>query len=139
MSNLYGSCLDALILLLLMNTSNMVTCLKAERDLVLEGSHKKFRAMSLLTSIAGDFDVISDWLYYRAGKQEKMAPDNLLRTQLFFCYMGVFTWLLLASDGRLLRPILKCFKIPSFSTGFLLVLNIVLEDIPQRLLLETLR
>mmetsp|Transcript_51379 Transcript_51379/g.61881 ORF Transcript_51379/g.61881 Transcript_51379/m.61881 type:complete len:472 (-) Transcript_51379:419-1834(-) len=94
-------------------------------------SEPKFRAMMVLVSIAADFDLIADWWFYLDTKSSNIAPQILLDVQLGFCILGIFTWLLLISDGRIILPFLKNCNIRGFSTGHLLFFGIITEDIPQ--------
>lgn len=101
----------------------------AKRDLQQED--RELRAINILTSFASDFDLIGDWLFYVSTRDLPGVPKELRQLQLIFCIFGLFTWLMLASDGRLVRPILKMCNVPSFSTGHLLFIGVVFEDIPQ--------
>ena len=47
------------------------------------------------------------------------------------CIVGTVTWLFLASDGHILNPLLKLCGVKTFSTGMLLLIGVVLEDVPQ--------
>lgn len=115
--------------------------------------HKPFRAIALLTSFASDLDVISDWLFYRDTLQNdqeyraelensKHSPDALpylippvTITMLFItCIIGTCMWLILATDGRILTPLLKRLGVEKLSMGHMLFLCVVLEDVPQVLL-----
>ena len=106
----------------------------ASSDRDINVGKKKFRAISLLTSVASDFDLIADWWFFAAVKNEDSVPLILKQLQLGFCLVGLFTWLTLASDGRLIKPLLKLFNIRGFGTGHYLIIAVILEDIPQIIL-----
>ena len=103
----------------------------SKRDLKSQG--KKLRAINVLTSFASDFDLIGDWAFYFASRNSTI-PSVWLNLQFGFCIVGLITWLMLATDGRVVRPILKCFDISSFTTGHLLFIGVIFEDIPQMFL-----
>mmetsp|Transcript_32880 Transcript_32880/g.48238 ORF Transcript_32880/g.48238 Transcript_32880/m.48238 type:complete len:92 (-) Transcript_32880:376-651(-) len=46
----------------------------------------------------------------------------------------MLTWTLVASDGKIVMPIMKFFNKKGFSTGHIFFLAVVLEDIPQIIL-----
>jgi len=110
---------------------------------------KPFRAIALLTSFASDLDVISDWLFYRdtltndkdykADLADNPDPDAssylippLMMSLLFLiCIIGTCMWLVLATDGRILTPLLKRLGVENMSMGHMLFLCVVLEDVPQ--------
>jgi len=99
------------------------------------------RAMSVLASVASDFDLIADWLFYIDVYQNDQVPKKIAFALLTFCIISIFTWLMLASDGRVVRPIFEQMnkhiascKVRNFSTGCILVTGLVLEDIPQCIL-----
>jgi len=103
----------------------------SKRDL--KSQNKELRAITVLTSFASDFDLIGDWAFYWANRNIDLPPvwKNI---QFGFCLIGLITWLMLATDGRIVRPILKYFKISSFTTGHLLFFGVILEDVPQMFL-----
>ena len=110
---------------------------------------KPFRAMALLTSFASDLDVISDWLFYRdtlnndkqyrADFQSNPSPDaspylippGIMTVLFVVCIIGTFMWLVLATDGRVLTPVLKRLGVEKISMGHMLFLCVMLEDLPQ--------
>lgn len=92
---------------------------------------KKFKAISALTSVASDFDLIADWWFYGAVQKEPEVPVFWKQLQLFFCLVGTLTWIMVASDGRFIRPFLKLFNVRRLATGHLLFVAVVLEDLPQ--------
>mmetsp|Transcript_14364 Transcript_14364/g.22424 ORF Transcript_14364/g.22424 Transcript_14364/m.22424 type:complete len:679 (-) Transcript_14364:760-2796(-) len=116
---------------------------------------KPFRAMSALISVAADLDVIGDWWFYISTLKEERAyradaisvsqqygrnadelpmyrvPQWLMTTLLIICIAGTFMWLILATDGRFLTPLLQRLQIDSLSMGTMLFLCVVIEDIPQ--------
>jgi len=94
---------------------------------------KKFKAISALTSIASDIDLIADWWFYATVKTEITVPPFLKTLQFSFCMVGLITWLIVASDGHLIKPISKRFNV-CFTTGHLLLMAVILEDIPQLLI-----
>lgn len=67
-------------------------------------------AMALLSSTIADGDVVTDWLYYvdilnDDDDEEKKIPKWLLTFQLVSCIAGTLSWLMLASDGRVIQLI----------------------------------
>jgi WD40 repeat protein len=110
---------------------------------------RPFRAMAALTSLASDLDIISDWLFYRdslhkdrqyrANYEEDpsddalpyLIPPMLLKLLLAVCIAGTFMWLTLATDGRVLTPLLKHLGVDKVSMGYLLFLCVMVEDLPQ--------
>jgi WD40 repeat protein len=104
---------------------------------------KPFRAIALLTSFASDLDVISDWLFYRDTVQNDqqfrqendtspyLIPPIMLTLLFCVCLIGTCMWLILATDGRILTPLLKRLGVEKLSMGHMLFLSVVLEDVPQ--------
>jgi WD40 repeat protein len=105
---------------------------------------KQFRAMSLLTSTASDFDLISDWLFYwqtlkfdsnyRNSENwdgTPLVPPWLLSFVLSVCIIGTFAWLLLVTDGQIIMPFLRPFNVERISTGRMLLFCVFVEDLPQ--------
>jgi WD40 repeat protein len=110
-------------------------------------NRKPFRAIALLTSFASDMNVISDWLFWKETVQNDneyrntvanddadlpyLIPPILIHLLLVVCVLGTCMWLVLATDGRILTPILKHFGVEKISMGHMLFLCVVLEDVPQ--------
>lgn len=109
---------------------------------------KSFRAIAFLTSLASDFDLVSDWLFleksfsnemeYQKERQEGEAsdiphliPPALLWTTLFFNILGTFMWLVLATDARIILPMIRWMGYDKLSIGHVLFLCVLLEDMPQ--------
>ena len=61
---------------------------------------KKMRAMSVLASVASDFDLIADWLFNIDVYQNDQVPKKIAYALLTFCIISIFTWLMLASGKR---------------------------------------
>jgi WD40 repeat protein len=111
---------------------------------------KSFKAMTCLTSLASDFDVVSDWLFYhesvksdieyRAERQEGdgskpyLIPPVLLWFTFIICILGTFMWLILATEGRIIAPVLRWLGYDKMSIGHLLLISVLIEDIPQVIL-----
>lgn len=108
------------------------TFFPSKRDL--KSKEKELRAISVLTSFASDFDLIGDWAFYWANRKNVEIPSVWMNLQFGFCIIGLITWLMLASDGRIVRPFLKCCSISSFTTGHLLFIGVIFEDVPQMFL-----
>jgi len=105
--------------------------------------------MAVLTSIASDFDIASDWFFLRAsyledreyraayaadpeeGRLPYLIPDRMLHCVLFFCCMGTIMYLIIATEGRILAPIYRRMGVDRMSMGFLLFVGILVEDMPQ--------
>ena len=100
----------------------------SKRDLKCE--KRELRAINVLTSFASDFDLIGDWAFYWANRHVDLPPF-WKNVQFGFCIIGLVTWLMLATDGRIVRPVLKYLKISSFTTGHLLFIGVIFEDVPQ--------
>ena len=115
-----------------------------------KGKRKPFRAMAALTSLASDFDVISDWMFFWEAVEEDykyrqswsvdgsneeplpyLIPPLLLQFLLLVCLVGTFMWLTLATDGRLVTPVVRYLGYDALSMGHMLLLCVLLEDIPQ--------
>ena len=111
---------------------------------------KQFKAVALLTSLASDFDVISDWLFYtetlrndqeyRSTRKEGdgslpyLIPPLLIWTTGLVCILGTAIWLILATDGRVISPLLRRLGYDKLSIGHMLFLSVLVEDFPQVLL-----
>ena len=68
-----------------------------EQEPVFKHRVKRVRAMSTLTSLASDFDVVSDWYYYcylvrqeqeLAATGDNLVPPIFLSLLLFSCILG---------------------------------------------------
>lgn len=119
---------------------------------------KKIKAISFVTSIASDMDLIADWFFFHSAVKSnrqymeslnsntinnddtgKYQPDNLIppiliRLSLISCILGTCIWLVLATDGRIIAPVCRLFGVDSLSMGVVLFLCILVEDIPQIIL-----
>mmetsp|Transcript_17700 Transcript_17700/g.38710 ORF Transcript_17700/g.38710 Transcript_17700/m.38710 type:complete len:584 (+) Transcript_17700:2120-3871(+) len=74
--------------------------------------------------------------YNQSSKQEddagtKLVPAYLLTILLVSCIFGTFSWLILATDGRIIAPLFKLLGVEGISTGYVLLITVLLEDIPQ--------
>ena len=110
---------------------------------------KRFRAVTCLTSLASDLDVISDWVflyhtyqkfqqheeeyaaYQPEGVEPNLFPPFFLWILVFVCISGTIMWLVLATEGRLIAPILRRAGIDKMSIGYALFACVLVEDIPQ--------
>ena len=110
---------------------------------------KPFKAISALTSIASDLDIIFDWYFfvdaftkdkqyrtnYREGDAEGdspyLVPPLLLSLTLCSCVFGTLMWLVLATDGRIISPFMRRIGYDKISMGHMLFLCVLTEDIPQ--------
>jgi hypothetical protein len=113
---------------------------------------KRCKATKCLASLAADFDVITDWVFYfhcvgedRAYRMtyqnnpygEKLPyliPPVLLWIIFFVCVLGTIFWLTLATDGVVASPVLRFFGYDKLSMGYVLFLCVIVEDIPQVML-----
>lgn len=101
---------------------------------------KKVKAISVLTSAAADFDVVADWLYYFQSIRQldddgnKLVPGYLLTILLASCLFGTLSWLILATDGRVVAPLFRALNIEGISIGWVLLGTVLVEDIPQVIL-----
>ena len=113
---------------------------------------KPLRAMAILTSIASDIDIISDWCFarqsfredrkYRASYAENpvdgelpyLIPKHLLISVFITCFLGTIMYLVIATEGRIVAPISRRMGVDKISMGFILFIAILVEDIPQIIL-----
>jgi WD40 repeat protein len=113
---------------------------------------KQFRASKLLASLAADIDVVTDWIFffhtlsndkeYRAefalnpveGSAPYLIPPMLLSILLTVCILGTMMWLVLATDGAVITPLLRLLHVDKLSMGYALFLCVLIEDIPQVIL-----
>jgi len=112
-----------------------------------EHRKKPINAMAALASFASDFDVIADWYYYYATRQQAkeyeeegatVIPPHLINALLASCVIGTILWVVLATDGRILMPLMRPLGIEGISTGYVLLLCVLFEDLPQVLLTSLL-
>lgn len=111
--------------------------------------HKKkpFKAVAMLTSLASDFDILADWLFYRetvnndrnyraegAGSLPYLIPPWLIWVAWVVCILGSIMWLILATDGRIVAPIFRRLGYDKLSIGYMLFLCVLVEDLPQVIL-----
>eukprot|EP00531_Pseudo-nitzschia_arenysensis_P006587 CAMPEP_0116140094 /NCGR_PEP_ID=MMETSP0329-20121206/13656_1 /TAXON_ID=697910 /ORGANISM="Pseudo-nitzschia arenysensis, Strain B593" /LENGTH=820 /DNA_ID=CAMNT_0003635169 /DNA_START=135 /DNA_END=2597 /DNA_ORIENTATION=- len=102
------------------------------------------KASKLLASLAADFDVLTDWLFYfhchkenveyfeNEGNQENYRlPRWMVGIVLASCLVGTTLWLVLATDGAIATPILRFFGYDKLSLGHILLACVVFEDLPQ--------
>mmetsp|Transcript_6075 Transcript_6075/g.9323 ORF Transcript_6075/g.9323 Transcript_6075/m.9323 type:complete len:537 (+) Transcript_6075:71-1681(+) len=97
------------------------------------------KAMTLLTSLIADVDVITDWIYYTETVQgvnddgpTNFVPPWILLLQLVSCICGSVSWCFIASDGRVLdwlRMMLKWILV-----GPLWLVHFVVFKIPRMIL-----
>jgi WD40 repeat protein len=110
---------------------------------------KPFRALAVLTSAASDLDVISDWVFFfqsyrnyneyhekykenpSEGVEPYLFPHCLLRTLTVVCVAATIMYLVVATEGRLIAPILRHWGIDKMSMGYALFFAVLIEDIPQ--------
>jgi WD40 repeat protein len=111
---------------------------------------KPFKAIFCLTSLASDFDVVSDWLFYhesfkndheyRSSRNEGdgslpyLIPPLLISLTLVVCILSTIMWLILATDGRIIAPVLRRLGYDKLSIGNMLFLSVLVEDFPQVIL-----
>jgi WD40 repeat protein len=113
---------------------------------------KRCRAGKCLSSMASDFDVITDWVFYFHCRYEdaeyrkqyeespveglppRLIPSWILWLILAVCVAGTVVWLTLATDGALASPLLRLMGYDKLSMGYLLFLSVMVEDIPQVIL-----
>ena len=99
-----------------------------------EGEPKTIRAIEILVSFAGDFDIILDWVFYADISARENISQALKNAVLTFCILGTLCWLIITSDGRLIAPFMRFSGVASFSTGAMMTVGILLEDLPQVIL-----
>ncbi|CAB9519647.1 WD-repeat protein [Seminavis robusta] len=113
---------------------------------------KPLRAMAVLTSIASDFDLISDWAFYRQSlRQDReyrkefeanpvegdlpyLIPPRLMHCVLASCILGSIMWIVVATEGRIVSPVTTRLGIDKLSMGLVLFIAVLVEDLPQILL-----
>jgi WD40 repeat protein len=119
---------------------------------VTKRKRKRFRASKLLASVAADLDVVTDWIFYVhtldmdreyrtefaanpvAGANPYLIPPFLHWILLIVCVLGTTLWLVLATDGAVLAPLLRRLHVDKLSMGYTLFLCVLVEDIPQVIL-----
>ena len=107
----------------------------------------RFRASKFLASVASDFDVITDWLFYAkcvsenreyyngdGNQQSYKIPPWMVALVLVSCIIGTTLWVILATDGAIASPVLRFLGYDKLSLGHMLLACVLLEDIPQVLL-----
>lgn len=110
---------------------------------------KRFRAVTCLSSLAADIDMVTDWAFLihtrnmdkmrRAefaedpieGENPFLVPPILLWLLLITCVLGTTLWLVLATDGAVAAPLFRRLSIDKISMGYVLFLSVLVEDIPQ--------
>ena len=110
---------------------------------------KRFRALSCLSSLAADIDMVTDWAFLihtrnmdkkcRAefaenpieGKDPFLVPPILLWLLLSTCVLGTTLWMVIATDGAVAAPLFRRLGIDKISMGYVLFLCVLIEDIPQ--------
>jgi WD40 repeat protein len=114
---------------------------------------KRCKASKCLASMASDFDVVTDWVFYfhcrncddeyrRAGYNRDdpdawsyaspyLIPPALMSTILVVCVLSTALWLTLATDGRIAAPLFRCMGFDKISLGYVLFFSVIIEDIPQ--------
>jgi hypothetical protein len=121
---------------------------------------KRCKATKCLASLAADFDVITDWIFffhclhvdqaYReeykqnhgnngknnadADQRPYLIPPILMSIILTVCILGTLLWLTLATDGKVASPLLRVMGYDKLSMGYVLFFCVVVEDIPQVIL-----
>jgi hypothetical protein len=103
-----------------------------------------FRASKFLASVAADFDVITDWLFYaqcysenkeyyngEGMQQNYKIPPWMVGLVLTSCVIGTTLWVILATDGAIAAPVLRFLGYDKLSLGHMLLACVLLEDIPQ--------
>lgn len=113
---------------------------------------KPLRAMAILTSLATDLDLVTDWVFYAdtlrkdqqyrdqysrhpiVGEKPYLVPPLLTTLVFASCVIGTIMWMIVASDGRILTPGLRLLGIDNLSMGFILFICVLVEDIPQVIL-----
>jgi len=95
----------------------------------------QIRASHAVHSMAADIDIICDYVFLAEveGRYPRV-PHFLWTMQLITTLLGTLVYVFIASDGHLLNPILKELGVRKFSTGDMLVLGILVEDLPQIIL-----
>lgn len=99
------------------------------------------KASKLLASLAADFDVLTDWLFYAHCRNSNVEsyretgiyqiPPWLVGMVLLTCVIGTTLWLILATDGAIATPVLRFLGYDKLSLGHILLGCVLLEDLPQ--------
>ena len=93
---------------------------------------KRCKASKCLASLAADFDVMTDWLFYaHCVSENKAVPSWIMDCVLASCILGTLMWLILATDGAFATPFLKLLGYDKLSLGHVLFVCVLVEDIPQ--------
>jgi WD40 repeat protein len=69
-----------------------------------------------------------------AGANPYMIPPLLHWILLIVCVLGTTLWLVLATDGAVLAPLLRRLHVDKLSMGYTLFLCVLVEDIPHVIL-----
>ena len=101
-----------------------------------EDKEVRLGAIQILVSVAGDLDLVADWLFYNEVALDSDVDDGLRKALLVFCVFGTLCWILIVSDGHLYTWLLRhlLFGTERYSTGRLLAIGVILEDLPQVIL-----
>ncbi|KAL3822123.1 hypothetical protein ACHAXA_011901 [Cyclostephanos tholiformis] len=110
---------------------------------------KRCRASKFLASVASDFNVVTDWVFYFHCVNHNRVhhamyledPDTyvtpymispaLMSTILLVCVLGTALWLVLVTNGRVAAPLLRTLGYDKVSMGYLLFISVMIDDIPQ--------
>jgi len=100
---------------------------------------KRCKASKCLSSLASDFDVITDWLFYmhclaENKEQLQQIPEWVMGMVLASCILGTLMWLVLATDGAIATPLLRLLGYDKLSLGHVLFVCVMVEDLPQVIL-----
>eukprot|EP00980_Cylindrotheca_fusiformis_P025355 scaffold13505_cov69-Cylindrotheca_fusiformis.AAC.3 len=106
---------------------------------------KPCKASKFLASLAADLDVVTDWVFlvhtyfndreYRESYAENpqegslpyLIPPYLIWMVFIVCVAGTFMWLILATDGAIITPLLRVLGIDKISMGLTLFLCVIVE------------
>lgn len=66
-----------------------------------------------------------------ANSKPYLIPPIMIKLMLISCILGTIMWTILATDGKVVAPLLRSLGIDKLSIGVILFLCVILEDIPQ--------
>lgn len=129
------------------NSSNSSSLMPVSEAASTKPKHNHCKASKFLASLAADFDVLTDWVFYfhiQATNVEYFRNDGLyaeyivprwtIGLLLGSCVIGTALWLVLATDGAIATPILRSWGFDKLSLGHILLGCVLLEDLPQVIL-----
>ena len=92
-----------------------------------------YRAQRTAATSAGE-EMNDSYSNSNSHSKPYLIPPFLLTLLLITCIAGTIMWLVLATDGRIVTPLLRRVDIEKLSMGYALLACVLIEDIPQVIL-----